>query len=446
MTSRRLATVCQGDSLTTGPGATEELRLRRRRWATPRRRTTITDLRLARRSDRFGLSSGSVWGVAVARRPPRPVRRRARHERLPAAPSASAARPSTASRASSASPVVLHAIEGRGSPADGHQRIHFLAGYTAIASTNSVRLLDALARPQRSARTGGGASAVDHSGSALVNPGRIAGRLALGLDRAARVVVRVFFANHRWPMLVTHARGGLNVLRPIHHRLAPRRVHRRRQASRGGRVTRPPGVSIGSTSRMGRPRHATEAQRRKLRSAARLRQPQSGSRPSDGRTARTSPRARVVRVPEGKRGVLPSSSPRPGCAARPGFTALGRVRIPGEATGLPEGGGDVTEGENSFGNTGYNGPSAAARARPAPLLLLGLRPRPGPRAAPGLDRDRPPAPDRGRTSSSRRASSARTATRADDARDLPRRVALDRVSRTDPCRGQLLLHRAGARS
>ncbi|HWF36305.1 MAG TPA: YbhB/YbcL family Raf kinase inhibitor-like protein [Solirubrobacteraceae bacterium] len=40
-----------------------------------------------------------------------------------------------------------------------------------------------------------------------------------------------------------------------------------------------------------------------------------------------------------------------------GFTHWVAYGIPGTATGLPEGGGDATEGINSFGNTGYNGPA-----------------------------------------------------------------------------------------
>ncbi len=40
-----------------------------------------------------------------------------------------------------------------------------------------------------------------------------------------------------------------------------------------------------------------------------------------------------------------------------GFTHWVAYRIPGNASGLPEGGGEVTEGTNSFGNQGYNGPA-----------------------------------------------------------------------------------------
>ncbi len=40
-----------------------------------------------------------------------------------------------------------------------------------------------------------------------------------------------------------------------------------------------------------------------------------------------------------------------------GFTHWVAYGIPAEATGLPEGGGEVVEGTNSFGNTGYNGPA-----------------------------------------------------------------------------------------
>lgn len=40
-----------------------------------------------------------------------------------------------------------------------------------------------------------------------------------------------------------------------------------------------------------------------------------------------------------------------------GFTHWVAYNIPGDATGLPEGGGEATAGENSFGNQGYNGPA-----------------------------------------------------------------------------------------
>jgi Raf kinase inhibitor-like YbhB/YbcL family protein len=40
-----------------------------------------------------------------------------------------------------------------------------------------------------------------------------------------------------------------------------------------------------------------------------------------------------------------------------GFTHWVAYGIPGDATGLPEGGDNVTSGTNSFGNTGYNGPA-----------------------------------------------------------------------------------------
>jgi Raf kinase inhibitor-like YbhB/YbcL family protein len=40
-----------------------------------------------------------------------------------------------------------------------------------------------------------------------------------------------------------------------------------------------------------------------------------------------------------------------------GFTHWVAYGIPGDATGLPEGGGEVTAGTNSFGNSGYNGPA-----------------------------------------------------------------------------------------
>ncbi len=39
-----------------------------------------------------------------------------------------------------------------------------------------------------------------------------------------------------------------------------------------------------------------------------------------------------------------------------GFTHWVAYNIPGDATALPEGGGDATAGTNSFGKQGYNGP------------------------------------------------------------------------------------------
>jgi Raf kinase inhibitor-like YbhB/YbcL family protein len=43
-----------------------------------------------------------------------------------------------------------------------------------------------------------------------------------------------------------------------------------------------------------------------------------------------------------------------------GFTHWVAYKIPGDATGLPEGGGDATHGTNSMGNTGYMGPAPPA--------------------------------------------------------------------------------------
>src|SRR5689334_24976344 len=40
-----------------------------------------------------------------------------------------------------------------------------------------------------------------------------------------------------------------------------------------------------------------------------------------------------------------------------GFTHWVAYNIPGEATGVEQGGGDVTNGQNSMGNAGYNGPA-----------------------------------------------------------------------------------------
>jgi Raf kinase inhibitor-like YbhB/YbcL family protein len=43
-----------------------------------------------------------------------------------------------------------------------------------------------------------------------------------------------------------------------------------------------------------------------------------------------------------------------------GFAHWVAYDIPGEATGLPEGGGDAVAGTNSFGRTGYGGPAPPA--------------------------------------------------------------------------------------
>jgi Raf kinase inhibitor-like YbhB/YbcL family protein len=43
-----------------------------------------------------------------------------------------------------------------------------------------------------------------------------------------------------------------------------------------------------------------------------------------------------------------------------GFTHWVAYGIPGDATGVPEGGGGVTQGSNSFGAEGYNGPAPPA--------------------------------------------------------------------------------------
>ena len=40
-----------------------------------------------------------------------------------------------------------------------------------------------------------------------------------------------------------------------------------------------------------------------------------------------------------------------------GFTHWVAYKIPGDATGVPEGASDVVSGTNSFGNQGYNGPA-----------------------------------------------------------------------------------------
>jgi Raf kinase inhibitor-like YbhB/YbcL family protein len=40
-----------------------------------------------------------------------------------------------------------------------------------------------------------------------------------------------------------------------------------------------------------------------------------------------------------------------------GFTHWVAYGIPGDASGLPEGGGDAVSGTNSFGNAGYGGPA-----------------------------------------------------------------------------------------
>jgi Raf kinase inhibitor-like YbhB/YbcL family protein len=44
-----------------------------------------------------------------------------------------------------------------------------------------------------------------------------------------------------------------------------------------------------------------------------------------------------------------------------GFTHWVAYGIPGDATGLPEGGGAVVSGTNSFGKTGYGGPAPPPR-------------------------------------------------------------------------------------
>lgn len=43
-----------------------------------------------------------------------------------------------------------------------------------------------------------------------------------------------------------------------------------------------------------------------------------------------------------------------------GFTHWVAYGISGDATGLPEGGGDAVQGKNSMGNRGYNGPAPPA--------------------------------------------------------------------------------------
>ena len=47
-----------------------------------------------------------------------------------------------------------------------------------------------------------------------------------------------------------------------------------------------------------------------------------------------------------------------------GFTHWVAYGIPADTTGLPEGGGDVTTGINSFGNRAYNGPAPPPRHGP----------------------------------------------------------------------------------
>ncbi len=47
-----------------------------------------------------------------------------------------------------------------------------------------------------------------------------------------------------------------------------------------------------------------------------------------------------------------------------GFTHWVAYGIPGDASGLPEGGGDAVAGTNSFGNRGYNGPAPPPRHGP----------------------------------------------------------------------------------
>ncbi len=71
-----------------------------------------------------------------------------------------------------------------------------------------------------------------------------------------------------------------------------------------------------------------------------------------------------------------------------GFTHWVAYGIPGDATGLPEGGGEVTEGRNSFGKTGYNGPAPPPNHGPHHYYFWVYALDEDLELEPGLDRDR----------------------------------------------------------
>jgi Raf kinase inhibitor-like YbhB/YbcL family protein len=61
-------------------------------------------------------------------------------------------------------------------------------------------------------------------------------------------------------------------------------------------------------------------------------------------------------VPEGTKGFAVVVHD-PDAPLVDGFTHWVAYGVPGDATGLPEGGGDVVQGTNSMGNQGYMGPA-----------------------------------------------------------------------------------------
>ncbi|HEV2770993.1 MAG TPA: YbhB/YbcL family Raf kinase inhibitor-like protein [Solirubrobacteraceae bacterium] len=69
-----------------------------------------------------------------------------------------------------------------------------------------------------------------------------------------------------------------------------------------------------------------------------------------------SPTLEWSRVPDGTRS-LALVVHDPDAPLVDGFTHWVAYNIPGDATGLPEGGEGATPGANSFGNQGYNGPA-----------------------------------------------------------------------------------------
>jgi Raf kinase inhibitor-like YbhB/YbcL family protein len=70
----------------------------------------------------------------------------------------------------------------------------------------------------------------------------------------------------------------------------------------------------------------------------------------------TSPALEWSGVPEGTRSFAVIMHD-PDAPLVDGFTHWVAYNIPGDATGIPEGGRDHVEGTNSLGNSGYNGPA-----------------------------------------------------------------------------------------
>ncbi|HEX6461085.1 MAG TPA: YbhB/YbcL family Raf kinase inhibitor-like protein [Thermoleophilaceae bacterium] len=69
-----------------------------------------------------------------------------------------------------------------------------------------------------------------------------------------------------------------------------------------------------------------------------------------------------------------------------GFTHWVAYNIPGDATGVPEGGEGVTHGTNSFGNQGYNGPAPPPGHGPHHYYFWVYALDEDPQLEPGLDR------------------------------------------------------------